>query len=102
MKAILLDEARQEMLDAARFYEFQLSGLGQRFLDAIERAIGDVEQNPRRWPVITRQVRRRLVGRFPYGVLYRIAGGNLVVVAVMHLHRHPHYWTKRLGKLGER
>ncbi|MGA2231844.1 MAG: type II toxin-antitoxin system RelE/ParE family toxin [Tepidisphaeraceae bacterium] len=101
MKSILFDEARLEMLEAAQFYEFQVAGLGRQFLDAIERATADIEQYPRRWPAITRQVRRRLVGRFPYGVLYGIVRGKVIVIAIMHLHRHPRYWTKRLGKLGE-
>jgi hypothetical protein len=101
MKSVLLGEAQAEMVDAARFYDSHLFGLGQRFLDAVERAISDIEANPRRWPAIARKVRRRLVGRFPYGVLYLMSGDKLIVVAVMHLHRRPQYWTKRLSKPDE-
>jgi hypothetical protein len=77
-------------------------GWGNGFSTRLIGQYIDVEQNPRRWPTIRRKVRRRLVGRFPYGVLYRIAGGEILVVAVMHLHRHPRYWTKRLRGTSEK
>jgi toxin ParE1/3/4 len=96
--AVFLVEARLEMEEAAQFYDAQETGLGDQFLDAIQRAVEDVSANPRRWPVIGHNVRRRLVGRFPYGILYRVGRVEVVVLAVMHLHRHPHYWMKRIDK----
>jgi hypothetical protein len=95
MKALFLEEARLEMVEAAEFYEAQQAGLGDRFLIAVLRAVGDIEENPRRWPILSGRVRRRLVGRFPYGILYRISRNEIVLLAVMHLHRHPRYWVKR-------
>jgi hypothetical protein len=96
MNAIFLREARQEMLDSAAFYEQQRSGLGHRFLDAVDLAVADIQEHPRRWPVIGKRTRRRLLGRFPYGILYRVTRSEIVIIAVMHLHRHPRYWTGRL------
>src|SRR5712691_11966073 len=40
-------------------------------------------------------VRRRLCQRFPYGLLYTIAGNELRVLAVMNLRRRPGYWGGR-------
>lgn len=84
------------MTDAAMFYDAQVCGLGETFLGTIGRAVQDIEQHPRRWPVVARGIRRRLVGRFPYGVLYREARSEIVIVAIMHLHRRPDYWPERL------
>lgn len=96
MKAIrFLLPAEREMLEAAQYYASQVPGLGQDFLDAIESATADIVQDPRRWPVLRTGVRRRLVHRFPYGLLYRDDPEEVVVMAVMHLHRHPNYWLKR-------
>jgi cytochrome P450 len=86
------------MDEAAQFYDAQQSGLGSQFLDAVERAVQGIEENPRRWPPLSRQIRRRLVDRFPYGILYRIGKNEIVIVAVMHLHRHPRYWAGRLKR----
>ena len=41
-------------------------------------------------------VRRRLVQRFPFAILYQSGPGDLSVIAVMHLRRRPDYWTKRV------
>ncbi len=91
----MVQPAEQEMLDAAAYYELQVSGLGQDFLAKIASAVTDIAENPERWPVIRLNVRRRLVHRFPYGMLYRVDPDEVVVLAVAHLHRHPAYWVGR-------
>ena len=84
------------MLGAAKYYESQAPGLGRDFLDKIDSAVRDTGENPERWPVIGFDVRRRLVHRFPYGLLYRVDSEEVVVLAVAHLHRHPNYWINRI------
>jgi plasmid stabilization system protein ParE len=61
-----LRPAELEMLDAAKYYELQATGLGEDFLDKIDTAIQDISENPERWPIVRGHVRRRLVHRFPY------------------------------------
>jgi toxin ParE2 len=95
MNSILLSEARAELIEASQYYESCQVGLGQRFLDSVDRAVDDVEQYPRRWPRITRTARRRHVASFPYGLVYRITRKEIVILAVMHLHRRPSYWASR-------
>ena len=36
------------------------------------------------------------LSRFPYGLIYTIDHGDVLVLAVAHLHRHPDYWHDRL------
>ena len=43
-----------------------------------------------------RRLRRVLVPKFPYGLLYRVEPERIYIVAVMHLHRRPAYWRSRL------
>ena len=40
-------------------------------------------------------IRRFVLNRFPYKLLYAIEGEVVVIVAVMHQHRHPEYWIER-------
>ncbi len=97
MKTVrFLGPAEQEMLDAARYYESQAIGLGEDLLSKIQSAVKDVAEHPDAWPVIRFDIRLRLVYRFPYGILYRICPEEIVVVAVMHLRRHPTYWIGRI------
>ena len=97
MKTVrFLRPAEQEMLDAARYYEAQARGLGNDFLDKIDSAVRDIAEHPERWPALHLDVRRRLIHRFPYTLLYRVDAEEVVVLAVMHLHRNPYYWMSRL------
>jgi len=96
MKSVrFLRPAEQEMLEAARYYSIQSARLGLDFLDKIESAVQDIRENPERWPVIRFNIRRRLVPPFPYGLLYRVDSKESVILAAMHLHRHPDYWIDR-------
>ena len=84
------------MLEAAKYYDVQAPGLGSEFLAGINLAVNDIGANPKRWPVVSCNIRRRLIHRFPYCLLYRIDGNKVVVLAIMHLRRRPDYWTARL------
>ena len=90
-----LRPAELEMLDAARYYEIQSPGLGVDFLDKIGSAVQDITMHPERWPVVRFNIRRRLIHRFPYALLYRVDPEEIVIQATMHLHRHPDYWINR-------
>jgi hypothetical protein len=43
-----------------------------------------------------RRIRRIIVPRFPYALLYRATSDRILIVAVMHLHRRPGYWRSRV------
>ena len=91
----LLISAEQEMFDAACYYELQAVGLGQDFLDTVEMLLRDIVDFPESWPIVLDDIRRRLIRRFPYSLLYRIDPDEIVVLAVMHQKRHPSYWLAR-------
>jgi toxin ParE1/3/4 len=69
---LFLRPSELEMLDAARYYELQAPGLGANFLDKIDQAVSDIAKDPQKWPIFRFQIRRRLIHRFPFGLLYRI------------------------------
>jgi plasmid stabilization system protein ParE len=91
----LLLPAEDEMLEAAFFYEQQSGGLGQDFLRKVQSALDEIGRHPTRWPKVRGDIRRRLIHRFPYAVLYADQPQEVVVVAIMHLRRHPTYWIDR-------
>ena len=95
MRVRLHPEAEAEMIDAAAYYEDQQPDLGKRFLASVQDAINSITINPRLYPVVDLDVRRCLTKVFPFGVLFRVLSDQIVVVAVMHLTRHPDYWKHR-------
>lgn len=93
---VFLPQAEQEMLEAARYYESQAVGLGADYLLEVERAVAAIAESPKTWPIIEGELRRRLVRRFPFGILYYIDPNEIAVVAVSHLRRKPSYWRGRI------
>lgn len=65
----LLPEAQQEIDDAFDYYEAQRTGLGSRFIAALERGYDLVDTYPRAWPRIRRSARWHKLNRFPYAIV---------------------------------
>jgi hypothetical protein len=88
-------EAEEELVYAVSYYEGLEQGLGLDFSREVHASIQSVVEYPKLWPSIDREIRRCLVHRFPFGVLYSIESSGIFIVAVMHLHRDPDYWKQR-------
>jgi plasmid stabilization system protein ParE len=56
--------AEREALAAARWYEAKNAGLGLAFLDEVEHTLEDISENPLRFAVLHRDVRRARTRRF--------------------------------------
>lgn len=89
-------EAEAEMISAAVFYETQQKDLGKRFLASVQDAINRIQVNPLLYRELEGDVRRCLIAKFPFGVVFRIMPDKYVIIAVMHLHRDPGYWKSRV------
>ncbi|MEI9894395.1 MAG: hypothetical protein WDN28_11060 [Chthoniobacter sp.] len=52
MRLIYHPEAEAELVEAAQFYEQRIPTLGAQFLDAVDRAVGVIQEAPNRWSII--------------------------------------------------
>ena len=95
MRIIFSKLARQELNDATYFYELQYSGLGKRFRGEVKNAAKRIAEYPKAWSVERGDVRKCLLHKFPYKLLYSIETGHIFIIAVAHQHRKPHYWIDR-------
>lgn len=98
MSFIFHPESQAELDAAIEYYEKVEFGLGYDFALEVYSGIERAVDFPKVWPLVASEVRRSLVKRFPYGVLYSEEGDGLFILAVMHLHRHPDYWKDRIGR----
>ena len=64
--------AELELNEAATYYELEKPGLGARFLTEVDRCVESLVKNPRAGGIVLGDVRRRLIRRFPYALLYTI------------------------------
>jgi hypothetical protein len=88
-------EAEAELNLSIDYYECIETGLGYDFAIEVYDTIQRVVDFPKAWGVLDGDVRRSLVKRFPYGVLYSEETDGILILAVMNLHRAPDYWKHR-------
>jgi toxin ParE1/3/4 len=88
-------EAENDLREAAEFYRVQADeSLAQSFLSAFEHSVNLLLKYPRvgaAW----RGKRRYLMIRFPYSLIYTVAGEEIRILAVAHQSRRPGYWRLR-------
>ncbi len=87
--------AQAEIAEGYEWYEEQRPGLGDEFLREVRRTLSSVEEAPFRYPVIRRDIRRALLNRFPYSILFIAEQENTVVVGCFHARRDPRRWHGR-------
>jgi len=88
-------EAEAELSAAAEFYESRVAGLGRLFSAEVQRTIWFVRAYPDVGAIVRLPIRRALVDRFPYAIIYRVDRESIHVLAVAHLHQRPSYWRHR-------
>ena len=102
MNFVVLAAAELEAAEAALWYEDRRPGLGDEFLDELDRAFERIQAAPgvcralEGFPSTSRDVRRCLLRRFPYLVVFLRRPEEVVVLAVSHARRRPFYWLERL------
>ena len=93
-KLILRQEAERDLAGTYNWYNEKVPDLGPDFLAVVERALESIQENPARFPIIYREVRRALINRFPYGIFFLLEEERVVVLGVMHTARDPAKWRK--------
>jgi len=95
MKYFFYPAAKTELIEAIDYYEDCQPGLGLEFTKEIYSTIHRIIQYPKAWSPLSKNTRRCLANRFPYGIIYQILDKEILVIAVMQLNREPSYWKKR-------
>jgi toxin ParE1/3/4 len=70
----------------------------ERFRDHVGVALARIQTSPEVSPIVYRDLRRKLVERFPYAILYRLYPGLVYVVAIMHAKQNPALEATRIGR----
>ena len=85
-----------ELREIRDYYEQRSPGLGVAFLDEFERQVLSLAATPERWMVVTGDIRRCLMRRFPYVIYFRRAGSDRIrITVVKHQRRHPQFGRDR-------
>ena len=96
MTLAFLAPARAELEQAVDYYNSESEGLGFEFAAEVKRTLERISRYPEAWQPLSKRTRRCRTNRFPYGIIYQIREADILVVAVMHLHRNPRSWRSRV------
>lgn len=102
MKSVgLSPEAVVELAEAASWYETCQPGLAIRFIQEIGQAQHAIQSRPLSFPRLADtasdlEIRRALLPRFPYALVFLELPTEIRILAVAHAKRHPDYWLNRL------
>jgi toxin ParE1/3/4 len=100
MKLRIEAEAEAELRDAASWYESRRTGLGLEMLAEVDEGIERIRRTPFQFARLEtnpdeQTVRRLLLRRFPFQLIYEVAKEEIQLLAVAHTRRRPGYWKHR-------
>jgi len=97
----LSPEAVDELVEMAAWYRGQRPGLELEFLAEVDRVLPLIGGSPASFPRLIDvpedlMIRRALLPRFPYAVIFMDLVAEVRVLAVAHAKRRPGYWLDRV------
>ncbi len=96
MRFVFHPDAEIELEQVVTYYESRQNGLGLEFADEVLATIARILDYPTVGIIFSKNTRRCLTKRFPYGIIYQISEDTVRIIAVGHLRRRPEYWEKRI------
>jgi len=96
-RSIILPLAKEDIREAARWYNKQSPGLGNRFTAEVRESVRFIRQNPTACNIRYDKVRTAVLKVFPFMIHYTIdeSSKTVVIAAVLHTNRDPKEWKKR-------
>lgn len=97
VKFSILSPARRELEDIINYYNREQPSLGYTFALEAKKTFTRIAEFPEAWHPLSTNTRRCRVKDFPYAVIYNHTKEEIVVLAIMHMRRHPDSWRNRAG-----
>jgi plasmid stabilization system protein ParE len=96
-KSIILPLAKEDIREAAKWYNNKREGLGKRFTAEVREVVQLITQNPAVFGVRYDKVSAAVLNKFPYMIHFTVDQANktVIVSAVFHTSRDPELWKKR-------
>lgn len=95
LRLVVRPEALEEISEAAAWYEGRAAGLSAEFLRALDAGLASIERNPLQYPTVRKPLRRALLRRFPYSLIFSASDEEIIVVACAHWRQDPRRWYRR-------
>jgi plasmid stabilization system protein ParE len=83
-KIVFDDEIKISLREAYEWYERKKEGLGDSFLEAVQKSLDAIVQNPNNFSYTAETKRRIIVRKFPYKIIYQVFINEIYVSAIFH------------------
>lgn len=96
-KAVILPLAKEDILEAALWYNTKQKNLGKRFTKQLRVKILLIQQHPQLAPIRYDNVRTAVLNVFPYMIHYTVDDKKkeILIAAVFHTSLNPERWKKK-------
>ena len=91
------EAAEEELLNEIGYLELRGKDLGRRFFAEVRRAESLIVQFPEATEEIRPGIRKRILQKFRYSLIYSVEKDGLLILAVAHHSRRPGYWVGRVS-----
>lgn len=90
-------QAWAEILEAHAWYDGREAGIGEAFRAELAATVHRIAEQPQAFAISFANMRRAMLRRFPYFVIYEAFPDVVLVFGVIHGARDPEAWKKRTG-----
>ena len=87
--------AQEELAAAVKIGDMRAAGLGRELLLETQRVVALLCDLPDVGEPLDERYRRFPLRRFPFGLVYRVDGSRLRILALAHRRQRPKYWVSR-------
>jgi plasmid stabilization system protein ParE len=94
-KVFISPEAELDLEDTYNCCEAKDTDLGSEFIRVVDASLSAIQRNPLAYASVYKEIRRKLIRKFPYGLFYLVKDEIIVVVACFHVKRDPKQWKRR-------
>lgn len=95
-RLIVRRQARSDIRAIRAWYEEERTGLGREFVLELGHVFERLLTLPLQFPEVWHGARRALLDRFPYAVYFFLRSEVISILAVIHQHREPVEWQRRI------
>jgi plasmid stabilization system protein ParE len=92
---IVCSAAEIDYTESLRWYAQRNTKAANDFETEFDLALQQIMANPERFPACDDRHRYFLLRRFPFRIIYRLLGDEIIIIAAAHYSRSIDYWVDR-------
>ncbi|OGL41627.1 MAG: hypothetical protein A3C43_01205 [Candidatus Schekmanbacteria bacterium RIFCSPHIGHO2_02_FULL_38_11] len=96
---VIRPEAEQDLMESFAWYEEKRQGLGYDFLLQVDAGLRFIARNPEIPVPAYKRVRKHIIKRFPYKIIYIVGSHRIIVLGVIHGKRGANVMKKRVESI---